>query len=248
MGVIFNITLIQERILNKNQLTKLIILAAAVPLLIMLSGCSTVNNLDEYDIYGKKIAMDMYPAPAPEVNVDYGNVDFAGDQLAAVVQLGTNLIKAGEAEKAEQKMKRALDGLYIPEYAAELTFDRIVKSLDGTMVDNFSTADIVLEIDVEEYGLESYSFNGEVSMFFTMTARFIDNKQYETIWQRRINVEQELSPGFFGFDSMVGNVVSIASLSSLEEDELAEGFMAMTHEIMRETINLLKKDLRKARS
>ena len=192
--------------------------------------------------------MDMLPAPEPSVNVDYGSVNFGEDQLAAVVQLGANLIKAGEAEKAEQKLKRALNGLYIPEYAAELTFDRIVDTLDGTMVDNFSNADIILEIDIDEYGLESYSFDGKVSMFFSMTARFIDNRDYETIWQRRINVNRELTPGFFGFDNMVGTVVSIASLSNLEEDQLAEGFQAMTHEIMRETISLLKKDLRKARN
>lgn len=234
--------------MSKKHILKTILLSAIGIILILVSGCSTVNRLNEYDVYGRTIFMDMYPAPEPEVNVDYGSVDFGGDQLAAVFQLGTNLIKAGEAEKAEQKLKDALDGLYIPEYAAELTYDRIVKTLDGTMANELSDAEIILEIEIEEYGLESYSYSGDVSMFFTMNARFIKRDDFQVIWQRNINVERAVSPGIFGFDSLTGTVVSIAALSSLEKEELSEGFQAMTHEIMRETIARLKKDLRKAHS
>ena len=233
--------------MNRRKIIIYGLMLTLLSLMLFFTGCSTINHLEDYNIQGSAIAMDMMIPPEPTVNVDYGNVDFSGDPLLAAVQLGTNVVKSGEANKAEAKLKRALDGLYIPEYAAELTFDRIVKMLDGRMVNRFSEADIILEIDINDYGIEAYSYGGEVSMFFSMTARFYHIADNEIIWQRRINVEREITPGFFGFDQIVGNVVTIASLNNLEEEELAEGFQAMTHEIMQETVNDLRSDLRKAR-
>ncbi len=222
-------------------------IAAVTVLLILLSGCSTINNLHEYNIYEKRIAMDMMIPPEPSVYIDYTPVNFGEDKLLAAVQLGSNLLKAGEAAEAEEKMLRALDGLYIPEYAAELTFDRIVKYLDGTMTEDLYDADIILEIDVKEYGIEAYSYGGEVAMTFAMTARFYHPEDNKIIWQRHVSVDRQITPGFFGVDNIIGNAITIASLNNLDEEQLSEGFKAMTSEIMKETINLLKKDLRKAR-
>jgi len=216
-------------------------------LVVLFTGCSTINNLEHYDIYGSRITMEMAIPPQPTVYVDYGNADFGGDHLTAVIQLGTNMLKAGEAKKAEEKLYSALEGLYIPEYAAELTFDRIVKMLDGTMVENRRDADIIFEIDVEKYGLEAYSWSGNVAMVFDMEARFYHPVDNEVIWQRRIHVGKELSPGLFGFDQIVGNVVSMAVLSELEEEDLAEGFQAITRDVMEETVNQLREDIRDAR-
>ena len=230
----------------KMQKSKYLFIIAAS--LIFFSSCSTINHLKDYDIRGSRIAMDMMIPPQPTVRVDYGNVNFNEDQLLALVQLGTNIIKAGEAEKAEAKLRSALDGLYIPEYAAELTFDRIVKMLDGTMVDDIDKSNLILEIDIQEYGIEAHSFTGDVSMVFAMTSRFYHPADNKVIWQRRTSVTRQITPGFFAFDELIGNVVSIASLSNLKEEQLAEGFQALTHEIMEETINDLRKDLRKSRN
>ena len=224
-----------------------IVITLVVVLIAVLTGCSTVNELEHYDLYGSRFAMDMAVPPRPVVNVDYENVDFGGDPLLAVFQLGTNLVKASEAEKAEDKLYSALEGLYIPEYAAELTFDRIVKTYDGTMVQNPSDADIILEIEIEEYGLEASSWGGNVSMIFEMKAGFYHPGNNETIWQRRVSVNKDLTPGIFGFDHMVGSVVSISALNKLDEKQLAEGFQTITYDVMEETVKKLRKDIRKSR-
>jgi len=225
-----------------------IYIISIILLLVIFTSCSTINNLDEYNIRNMNIAMDMRIPPKPTVEVDYTPVNFGGDTLLAVIQLGTNLVKADGAGNAEEKLQRALDGLYIPEYAAELTFDRIVKTLDGRMVADYDRAELILEIEIEEYGIEAYSYGGDVSMIFAMTARFYHPADNEIIWQRHISVEREITPGFFGFTDIVGNVVTIASLNNLDEEELAKGFQALTYEIMQETIDLLHEDLRKARN
>ena len=230
--------------MKKNRIAFIIITV----LIAALSGCSTINQLEDYNLYGSRIAMDMAVPPRPVVNVDYDNVDFTDNPIIAVVQLGANIVKAGEAEKAERKLYSALQGLYIPEYAAELTFDRIVKSLDATMVQNMRDANLILEIEIEEYGLEASSWGGNVSMIFKMKAGFYHPADNETIWQRRISVERDLTPGIFGFDHLIGNVVSISALSQLEEEELAEGFKAITYDVMEEAVDKLRKDIRKSRN
>lgn len=227
---------------------KTIYIISIIWLLVIFAGCSTINNLDEYNIRGMDIAMDMRIPPKPTVEVNFTPVDFGGDGLLAVVQLGSNILKSEGAAKAEKKLQRALDGLYIPEYAAELTFDRIVKTLNGRMVSDYDQADIILEIEIEEYGIEAYSYGGDVSMVFAMTASFYHPADNEIIWKRNINVEREITPGFFSFDDIIGNVITIASLNNLDEEELSEGFQAITYDIMQETIELLHDDLRKARN
>ena len=224
-----------------------VLLIIIISLTLLISGCSTINHLEQYDIRGSYIAMDMMIPPEPTVYVDYAPVDFGGDKLMAAVQLGTNLIKAEGADNAEEKLRRALDGLYIPEYAAELTFDQIVKTLDGTMVDDFYEADLILEIDIEKFGIEAYSFGGEVSMVFAMTAGLYHRGDRDIIWRRYIKVEREASPAFFGIDEIAGNVVTIAVLNNLSEEQLAEGFQKLTRDVMKETVNYLRDDLRKAR-
>jgi hypothetical protein len=219
----------------------------SIAALIILSSCSTINHLEDYEIRGSNIAMDMMFPPQPSVNVDYGDVNFSEDRLLALFKLGTNIVKAGEARKAELKLRSALQGLYIPEYAAELTFDRIVKMLDSTMIEDINKADLILEIDIQEYGIEADSFNGDVSMVFTMIARFYHPGDNKIIWQRHTRVERRITPGFFAFDELLGNVVSIASLANLNKEQLADGFKALTYEIMEETINDLRKDIRRSR-
>ena len=222
-----------------------LILAAAAVLL--AAGCSTINNLDQYSLTDKAIALEMSSPAGPSVSVDYHPVDFEDDQIFAFVQLGANLIKADEAGKAEEKLRSALEGMYLPEYIAELTFDRLVKDVDGLMVERSSEADIIFDVEIEDYGIESYSYGGGVYMVVEMTVRLYDIASGKIIWQRYVSVKEEAVPGFFGFDDVIGNAVSIAALGSLEEEQLAEGFQKLTGVIMKKTIKLLHDDIREAR-
>jgi hypothetical protein len=110
-----------------------------------------------------------------------------------------------------------------------------------------SGADVILEIDMEEYGIQTWSSSGYVSMMIEMTARLYHSGSREVIWQRRVSVEEEITPAMFGLDHLVGNFVTIESLSSLEEEQLSRGFKKLMIEIAEETIGVLQDDLREAR-
>ena len=227
---------------NINKAFILIICAS-----ICLTGCTTINKLESYDLSGSSIALDLQAPTGPVVNVDYHLSGHDDPPLLAAVKMGTNLIKAGEAKKTEEKLYAALKGLYLPEFVAELTFDRTVKTLEAEMIGKKSGADVIQEIDIEEYGIQTWSSSGYVSMMIEMTARLYHTGSREVIWQRRVSADDEITPAMFGFDHLVGNFVTIASLSSLEEDQLSKGFKKLMIEIAGKTIGVLQDDLREAR-
>jgi len=214
----------------------------------MITGCSTINKLDEYDLTDTKIALDMKAPPEPTVDVDYHfGYHEPGNEILTIIELGANLIKADEARKAEEKLYSALDGLYLPEFIAELTYDRMVKTLDAFAVDKVRDADVILEVDIEEYGIETWSSNGHVAMVVRMQVRLWHKYNKEIVWQRSVEVTEELTPGYFGFDNIIGNAVTIASLGNLTEQQLGDGFEKLTIEIMKKTIGVLQDDIREAR-
>ena len=234
-----------------KKIRNMLLLSIAISGLIILSSCSTINRLDEYDLTDSRISLDLKAPPEPTVDVDYHH-DYYGEgnpnaEMLNIIQLGANLIKAGEAENAEKKLYKALDGLYIPEFIAELTFDRLVNTLDAVAVEKISDSDVVLEIDIHEYGIETWSGGGHVTMIIQMEARLFHKPSRQVVWQRWVEASEELSPGVFGANNILGNVVTIASLSSLTEEQLSEGFKELTIEIMKDTIGLLQDDLREAR-
>ncbi|MBI9105628.1 MAG: hypothetical protein JEZ04_02725 [Spirochaetales bacterium] len=217
-------------------------------LALLFAGCSTINRLDEWDLTDSRIALDMKAPPEPTVNVDYHLGYYGeGSELLAIIEFGTNLLKADEARKAEEKLYSALAGLYLPEFVAELTYDRMIKTLNAYAVDKVRDSDVILEVDIEEYGIQSWSSSGYVELVINMEVRLWHRVDREIIWQRHVGVSQELTPGFFGFDNIIGNAVTIASLGNLTEEELSDGFQKLTIEIMKETIGILQDDLREAR-
>lgn len=213
-----------------------------------ISGCSTINRLDEWDLTDSEIVLDMKAPPEPTVNIDFnmGHYD-QGEEIFAFIQLGTNILKADGARRAEEKLYSALDGMYLPEFIAELTYDRLIYTLDASAVEKIRDADVILEVDIEEYGIESWSGNGHLAMIIEMQVRLFHKDDREIIWQRCVSVEEEITPGVFGFHDILGNAVTIAGLDSLTEEQLSEGFHKLTIEIMKEAIGLLQEDLRVAR-
>ncbi len=223
--------------------------AAAVSValgILLATACSTVNNLAYYDLTDSYIALDMTDPPEPSFIVGYsGNYD-PNNQFVNIVQLGVNLIKAGEAEIAREKMGEALRYVDIPGMISESLLDDIADTLDARAVRHKRDADVLLEVDILEYGIEATSGSGNVEMFMKLNACLFHRSENEIVWQRRVSVSEEITPGLFGFNEVLGSAATIAGLNSLSEEELAEGFERMAREITRETVRKLQKDLREA--
>ncbi len=219
-----------------------------VPTIILLTAaCTTVNDLASYDLADSRIAIDMLEPPPPTVDVDY-QMNFDKDnQFAAIVQLGANLVKAGEAEIARGKLERALSGTDIPWLISEQLLESVADTLEARIVDRKRDADLILELEILEYGIEARSSTGGVEMVMSLMASLFHAGAGETIWQRRISVSEEITPGLFGFNDVLGNAATIAGLNSLSEEQLAEGFERMAEEVAAKTVRKLQEDLREAR-
>ncbi len=216
-------------------------------LTIAFSSCSTINNLADYDLTGTPIALDLMAPSRPEVDISSSYYDTDDSVLGAAIQIGANLIKADQEKRTQQKLESALKGMYLPEMVGELVLARTVQTLDAVRVDKVKESDVVLEVDIDHYGIESYSSGAHIEMVIDMEVRLYHKMNREIIWQRHVNTSKDVTPGFFGLDAVVGDVMTIAVLDKLEEAELAEGFERLMYESMDETLELLQKDIREAR-
>ncbi|MBN2050437.1 MAG: hypothetical protein JW760_08350 [Spirochaetales bacterium] len=210
-------------------------------------SCATVNNLAYYDLTGATMALDMLTPPEPTVDVDYSMPSYGDDYVMAFLQISANLVKAGGAEIARGKLVQALSRTDIPGMISYRLLKDTAQTLDTYIVDRTREADVILELEIVDYGIEASSGNGEVTMGIKINACLFHQGDKDIIWQRRISVSEEITPGFFGYNEILGNVVTIGSLSTLSEEQLAEGFERMAFEITGKTVRKLQEDLREAR-
>lgn len=226
---------------NKTVLLSVLLIGA------FLSACSTINNLSEYNLRDKNIALEMRTPPDPVVDVSYSMHFDKNNQFESIIRIGTNLIKAGEAEAARGKLLRALYYTDIPGIMSERILSEVAYTLDAWVTDSRRDADVILELDIVEYGINAGSSSGSVELFIRIEACLYHRAYNEIIWRRRISVQESVSPGFFGFNDIAGNAITISNLMALTEEQLTAGFERMAREISRETARKLQRDLRKAR-
>ncbi len=130
---------------------------------------------------------------------------------------------------------------------SEQLLESVADTLEARIVDRKRDADLILELEILEYGIEARSSTGGVEMVMSLMASLFHAGAGETIWQRRISVSEEITPGLFGFNDVLGNAATIAGLNSLSEEQLAEGFERMAEEVAAKTVRKLQEDLREAR-
>jgi hypothetical protein len=209
-------------------------------------SCTTVNNLDQYRFDGARVAADLRVPPEPEVRVSY-SVDIDKENpVATAMSVGTSIAKAAEAQKAEKKMRNALRDVDVPRIVLDESFARSLDALDAEPATEKRYADYVLDIEIEEYGINAGSPGGAVSLSMTIVARMYHRKGGELVWRRRVDQDQPASPFMFGMDHIVGNVLTAGVLANLSEEQMAIGFERLALESARSVARRLEDDLYKA--
>ncbi len=190
--------------------------------LLILMGCATTNRLAEQTFRGATFAAYVRIPPAPEVSADYSFHIDTQNPIASAIRVGTSLAKASEVYLAEERLRAALEDLDIRDRLHGYIHDEAAAVLGCRAVGDVESADYVLDVDVQEYGIEAYSSG----LAFTMSVRLelVDRRMGAVIWRRRLSEEESLSPDMFGLTAPLGNVITTIMLSELTEEQMAEGF------------------------
>ncbi len=208
-----------------------------------LFACQTVNRLEDYRIRGAAVAVDVPAPPAPAFKIDYSVTLDSHNPLATALSIGTNLAKANEASLAEGRMREALGSVDVRGILRQEAESACATALGAEVSPEGAGADFLLSLEIHEYGLEADSPWQGVRLFMRVTARLYDNESGDLAWRRSITVDQNASPEMFGMGSIVGNIVTAASLSELSTEELAQGFEGLARESARVIARRLEHDL-----
>ena len=202
-------------------------------------SCSTVNKLDEYEVEGKTMKLEVTPAMPPEVDVNYHHTD-SDSLIVQLAVIGTNAAKAAEAQEVEDRLIEALREEDIPEKVALIAYEESITSLNAYKAESIMS-DLAMVISVESYGIRE-SYSNSLHFFIQVDARIYDKASEELIWRRYFDESDQISPDIFGFSGIVDNFVTIGMLQNIEDDELYAGIKSLSESVAARIAKRLHED------
>jgi hypothetical protein len=220
-----------------------LVAAAAV----LLASCATVNRLEYIRLDDPQLASVLAPPPPPSLDTWYDLSIDTGNPIGTVLRVGSSIIMAAEAEKAAERMRDALDKVDVPAVVLEESSARCARALGAAQVDDRRDADFVLDLEIEDYGINAPSWNTAVSLDLSVTVRLYERRSGDLVWRRHVSVAQQARPDVFGLPSAAETIFTAAMLASLSTEDMAHGFANLAHDTARAVGDALERDLWKAR-
>ena len=214
--------------------------------LAMLASCATVNRLDQIRIDNPRLATVLQPPPPPSLDTWYDLSINTDDPIGTVLRVGSSIVKAAEAEKAAERMREALTEVDVPEVVFEESSLRCARALDAERVDDARDADLVLEIEIEDYGINAPSWGSAVGLEIETIVRLYERRSHDLVWRRHVTVTQKASPEVFGLPGAAETIFTAAMLASLSTEEMVRGFSNLAQFAARVIGDTLEHDLWKA--
>jgi hypothetical protein len=226
-----------------------VVLRIVLPALaaVLLASCATVNRLEHLRLDEPDLAAVLAPPPAPSLDTWYNLGIDTRNPIGTVLRIGSSIVLAAEAEKAAERMREALERVDVPAVVYEESSTRCARALGADRVDDTRDADLVLDFEIEEYGIDAPSWGAAVSLDLRVTARLFERRSRDLVWRRRFSVAQRASPEVFGLPSAAETIFTAAMLASLSTKDMARGFEYLAHHAARTIGDALERDLLKAR-
>lgn len=226
----------------KPRIHTLVILALSAAVFVFAS-CSSVNHLAEYQFGGTTVAGTMRTPPEPEIDGNYNVRIDADNPVLTFASVATNLAKATQLEKAEEKMMNALQNVDVPQLVWDETYSRCVRSLASDPIEEINDSDYIFDLEIRNYGLEADSYNAAVKIEIATTARIYATRDRRLIWQKNITAREPMSPEVFGLGSVADTVISTAFIADLTQEEFEKGFAEAAREVAYRIARELEEDI-----
>jgi len=218
----------------------------AIAAVALLASCATVNRLDQIRFDDPLLAAVLQPPPPPSLDTWYDLSINTEDPIGTVLRVGSSIVKAAEARKAAERMHEALSEVDVPGVVFEESSLRGARALGAERVDDVRDADLVLEIEIEDYGIDAPSWGSAVSLEIQTTVRLYERRSHDLVWRRHVGVTQRASPEVFGLPGAAETIFTAAMLASLSTEEMVRGFSGLAKYAARVIGETLERDLWKA--
>ncbi len=203
-----------------SEVRKIPLVLCVTALVILLGACATVNHLAEYRFGGTAVAGTMRTPPEPQINGNYNVTIDMNKPVQTFASVATNLAKANQLSKAEDKMYAALREVDVPDLIFKETYDRCAVSIASQKVASVLDSDYIFDLELRSYGLVADSSSTAVKIEIETTARLYATADRRLIWERRVSVRDPLSPEVFGLHDVIDTVITTAAIANLTEEQL----------------------------
>ena len=229
--------------MTKSNTRKIFLALGVTAVVIIFGACATVNHLSEYSFGGTKVAGTMRTPPEPVVDGNYNVTIDMNKPIHTFASVATNLAKADQLSKAEDKMYAALREVDVPGLIFEETYNRCAFSLASEKVASVRDSDYIFDLEIRSYGLDADSSSAAVRIEIETTARVYATADRRLIWERRVSVRDPLSPEVFGLNDVIDTVITTAAIANLTEEQLVRGFTESARRVAYKIAGKLEDDL-----
>lgn len=214
---------------------------------LVASGCGGRHHLGEYDFRGHSLAVVPLPAPSPELYTGSHDIN-SENPVIAVIEAGSAVAVGLEARRARARLDSAAANVDIERRIADQALVRASRYLGARAVDDERAADFLLEIDVQQFGIDA-SGGGAATLFVEGEAILIDGASGREIWSREVSAWDEITPSVGGIEGVAaaGGILTAAALTRITVEEyqrVLEQLADYTADVMTEE---LREDLRDVR-
>src|SRR3981081_2870443 len=161
-------------------------LAGACSIVAALVGCGGGHHLSEYPFASRTLAVVYIAPPAPELLTGYYDLRNSQNPVEAVVRAGADVVREREGRRANARLDSATTRVNIPAVLAERTLQRASRYLGTRPITDESTADYLMEVRVERFGINAKA--DEAAYLFTFAeAVLIDRRTGRELWKVNIH-------------------------------------------------------------
>jgi hypothetical protein len=218
----------------------LLVLLALTPLGV---ACGPSHRLGEYDFRDKLLATEVDAPPYPEIVTGPVVVDPPKGEGAvrAVLEAGSRVAREVAVRSVQDKLEKASDRVdmaAVMENDALTRATRILRADAGTS----SSADFLLDIIVDRYGIEAKNWDASAYYFIHARAILVDRSSQRRIWDIKLKATSPIGSEVYGHD-VVRNVVTAAAIADLSEDDMARALQQLSEFSAAQITNRLREDL-----
>ena len=212
-------------------------------------GCGSSNILHEYDYRGRTLAVVSELPRAPQVlSGPYFLGRSSGDPVRDLMRIGAGVAREVQAGEVRERLDSAVALVDVGYEMEDAVLERAARYLGARATwDDEEPADFLLELVVVEYGIDAEAWDAAVHVFIEADATLIHVDSGEEIWRREIGARDPLGPAVFGPRRTVRDVVTAATLASLDVEEIAAALEYLADFSARVITDELRDDLRDAR-
>jgi hypothetical protein len=218
-----------------------------VTLVVALAGCAGRNRLGDYDFRNLTLAVEPTLPPYPEVLTGPYFPGHPKDPIHVIVRAGTRIAKEAEARRLRARLDTAAADVDVAGRVADRIGGRAARYLGARLVDRPEAADLILEVEIRDYGIDAEDWDAAARFFVDAEAWLIDGDDRRTIWKTRVREREPITPAILGAHTAVRDVVTAAAFASLSVDDIARALAQLSHFAADRVTDRLRADLREVR-